>query len=142
MPGTGRGEVLVLDEPLSFWGGVDPADGKIIDQRHPQAGRSIRGKVLVMPSGRGSSSSSSVLAESLRAGTGPAAIVLAEPDGIVALGALVAAELYGRSIPVVVASAGDFAAIESGRQIAVAAENAFAMLTPHPAAAHPGGPEE
>ena len=102
VPGEGRGEALVLDEPLSFWGGVDPASGEIVDRRHPQAGRSVAGKVLVMPSGRGSSSSSSVLAEAIRAGTGPAAIVLLEPDRILALGALVAAELYGSSVPVVV----------------------------------------
>jgi predicted aconitase with swiveling domain len=102
VPGSASGEALVLHEPLSFWGGVDPSDGRIIDQHHPQAGESVRGKVLVMPSGRGSSSSSSVLAETLRAGTGPAAIVLAEPDPIVALGAVVARELYGGSIPVVV----------------------------------------
>lgn len=55
-----------------------------------------------MPSGRGSSSSSSVLAEGIRAGTAPMAIVLLEPDPILALGAIVARELYGRTIPVVV----------------------------------------
>jgi predicted aconitase with swiveling domain len=102
VPGEARAEALVLAEPLSFWGGVDPADGVIIDRHHPQAGESVRGTVLVMPSGRGSSSSSSVFAETIRVGTGPVAIVLAEPDGILALGALVASKLYGRTIPVVV----------------------------------------
>lgn len=100
--GNGRGPVLVLDEPLSFWGGVDPASGDVIDVRHPQRGANVSGRVLVMPSGRGSSSSSSVLAESIRAGTAPAAIVLTEPDPILALGAIVARELYGRAMPVVV----------------------------------------
>jgi len=93
----------VLDEPLSFWGGVDPATGDIIDVHHPQCDANVAGCVLVMPSGRGSSSSSSVLAEAIRAGTAPAAIVLGEPDPILALGAIVARELYGRTIPVVVA---------------------------------------
>ena len=128
MPGTGTGEVLVLDEPLSFWGGVDPSDGRIIDQHHPQVGASIRGKVLVMPSGRGSSSSSSVLAETLRAGTGPAAVVLAEPDPIVALGAVVAAELYGGSIPVVVADRGDYEAITTGRVVRIAPDGRIAPV--------------
>lgn len=100
--GNGRGPVLVLDEPLSFWGGVDPASGDVIDVRHPQRGANVSGRVLVMPSGRGSSSSSSVLAESIRAGTAPATIVLTEPDPILALGAIVARELYGRAMPVVV----------------------------------------
>jgi predicted aconitase with swiveling domain len=102
VPGQARGRALVLDEPLSFWGGVDPATGAIIDRHHPQVGRSVAGTILVMPSGRGSSSSSSVLAEAIRSGTGPAGIVLREPDRIVALGALVAAELYGKVCPVLV----------------------------------------
>jgi len=100
--GTAEGPVLVLDEPLSFWGGVDPATGDVIDVRHPQRGANVAGRILVMPSGRGSSSSSSVLAEAIRAGTAPAAIVLGEADPILALGAIVAHELYGTTIPVVV----------------------------------------
>lgn len=100
--GTGRGAVLVLDEPLSFWGGVDPATGEVIDVRHPQRGANVAGRILVMPSGRGSSSSSSVLAECIRAGTAPTAIVLGGTDPILALGAIVARELYGRTIPVLV----------------------------------------
>ena len=74
VPGTAEGPALVLDEPLSFWGGVDPETGDITDVRHPQHGASVTGRILVMPSGRGSSSSSSVLAESIRAGTAPAGI--------------------------------------------------------------------
>jgi hypothetical protein len=100
--GAAEGEALVLDEPLSFWGGVDPATGTIVDVHHPQRGERVTGRVLVMPSGRGSSSSSSVLAEAVRAGTAPAAIVLLEPDPIIALGAIVARELYGVGLPVVV----------------------------------------
>ena len=101
--GSAEGEPLVLAEPLSFWGGVDPATGDVIDGHHPQAGANVTGRVLVMPGGRGSSSSSSVLAEAIRAGTAPAAIVLLEADPILALGAIVARELYGRTIPIVVA---------------------------------------
>lgn len=98
---TVRAQVLWLDEPLSFWGGVDRQTGEIVDRRHPQAGTTVSGRVLVMPSGRGSSSSSSVLADTLRAGTGPAAIVVKEPDPILSIGALVADELYGIWCPVV-----------------------------------------
>ena len=100
--GTAEGRALVLDEPLSFWGGIDPATGDSVDARHPQYGANVAGRILVMPSGRGSSSSSSVLAEAIRAGTAPAAIVLGEADPILALGAIVARELYGSTIPVVV----------------------------------------
>src|SRR5262245_36935179 len=95
MPGLAAGGTLVLDEPLSFWGGVDATTGAIVDTHHPQLGASIVGRVLVMPNGRGSSSSSSVLAETIRNGVGPAAIVLGTLDPILVLGALVAKELYG-----------------------------------------------
>ena len=53
--GRATGRVLVLDEALSFWGGLDPRTGRIIDRRHPQAGASVTATVLVMPGGRGSS---------------------------------------------------------------------------------------
>lgn len=119
VPGRAEGPSLVLSEPLSFWGGVDAADGTIIDRHHPQEGETVRGKVLVMPSGRGSSSSSSVLAETIRAGTGPVAIVLAEPDGILALGALVASKLYGSTTPVVVVDDAIYRSIASGTEIEV-----------------------
>ena len=105
VPGEATGEILSLVEPLSFWGGIDPASGRVIDVHHPQRGVEVAGKVLVMQSGRGSSSSSTVLAEAIRLGTGPVAIVLAEPDPILALGAIVARELYGKVVPVVVGEA-------------------------------------
>jgi predicted aconitase with swiveling domain len=105
--GTAEGPALVLDEPLSLWGGLDPGTGEIVDVRHPQRGANVAGRVLVMPSGRGSSSSSSVLAEAIRAGTAPAAIILGEADPILALGAIVARELFGTTIPVIVTAGSD-----------------------------------
>lgn len=119
--GTSAGGVLRLDGPLSFWGGVDE-EGRIIDRHHRQCGRSVTGRVLAMRSGRGSSSSSSVLAELLRTGHGPAAIVLAEPDAIVALGAIVASELYDTATPVVVLAAADFDRLTDDAEVAVAAD--------------------
>jgi predicted aconitase with swiveling domain len=100
--GTAEGPALVLDEPLSLWGGLDPGTGEIVEVRHPQRGANVAGRVLVMPSGRGSSSSSSVLAEAIRAGTAPAAIVLGDIDPILPMGSIVARELYGASVPIVV----------------------------------------
>lgn len=119
--GDAEGEVLALEAPLSFWGGVDPETGKIIDRRHPQFGEAVLGRMLVLPHGRGSSSASSVLAECLRLGTGPAAIVLEVSDEILLAGALVAAELYGSVCPIVVAdsidgfSTGQLCRISDGR---------------------------
>jgi predicted aconitase with swiveling domain len=126
--GRASGEVVVLDEPLSFWGGFDSAAGRITDRHHPQIGTSLTRRVLVMPSGRGSSSSSSVLAEAIRAGTAPMAIILREADLIVALGALVAAELYERHVPVVVIAPGDYGALQTGQIIEVMAEGAQARI--------------
>lgn len=100
LPGLAHGPVLKLDIPVSFWGGVDH-HGTIIDVHHPQHGLSLTGKVLVMEAGRGSSSSSSVLAELIRTNLGPVAIVLAEADVIIALGAIVGSELYDKQIPII-----------------------------------------
>lgn len=100
--GSASGPALVLDEPLSLWGGLDALTGIIIDQRHPQLGVCLSGTVVFMQSGRGSSSASSVLAEAVRLGTAPAAFVLRELDEILALGSFVAAEIYGLVTPVVI----------------------------------------
>lgn len=119
VPGEATGPALVLDEPLSLWGGLDPETGDIIDQRHPQCGRNVTGRVLVMPVGKGSSSASSILLEAVRLGTAPAAIVLAEADAILALGAAVARELYGVAPPVVVVDRETFDAIDDGKGLVV-----------------------
>jgi predicted aconitase with swiveling domain len=102
--GDAIGEILVLDRPLSFWGGYNPETGLITDVAHPQLGESLAGRIVGMPHGRGSSSSSAVLAEALRLGTGPAAIILGEADQIVITGVLVARRLYGIECPVLVGS--------------------------------------
>lgn len=117
--GTATGTALVLAEPLSFWGGLDPVSGAIVEATHPQRGEVVTGRILVMPSGRGSSSSATVLAEAIRLDTGPAGIVLGEPDEIVAIGVLVAAELYGAAIPVVMASPDAYARIREGDDISL-----------------------
>jgi len=100
--GEASGSVLALAEPLSLWGGVDESTGRITDTHHPQHGESIVGRVVVMPAGRGSSSTSSVLAELIRNGAAPAAILLGQSDPILALGAMVGEALYGRTTPVAV----------------------------------------
>jgi predicted aconitase with swiveling domain len=118
-PGAASGTALRLDEPLSLWGGLDPASGDIIDPHHPRLGTSLAGRVVVMRAARGSSSSSSVLAEAVRSGHAPAALLLGEPDLILAVGSVVAAELYHRRVPVVVLEPGDLAGIGEGDHVAV-----------------------
>lgn len=99
--GEARGAAAVLEAPLSLWGGFDPASGRIIDVHHPQHGACIAGRIVVMPGGRGSSSSASVLLEAVRLGQHPLALVLGEPDPVLVIGALVAEDLYGIAVPIV-----------------------------------------
>ncbi len=117
--GDAQGAVLKLLEPVSFWGGIGP-EGDIIDVHHPQHGAVVTGRILVMRSGRGSSSGTYVLAELLRLGIAPAGIILTEPDGIIATGALVAAELYESRMPIATVSEADYASIEDGVTASIA----------------------
>ena len=119
VPGEAIGTVFRLDEPLSFWGGLDPTTGTIIDERHPQLGQNLTGLVLAMTYGRGSSSSTGVLAEAIRLGTAPMAIVMTEPDMIVALGAMVANEMYGTTCPVIVVDATVFEILTTGTRVEI-----------------------
>ena len=119
-PGFAEGPCLVLGEPLSWWGGIDPRDGTIIDRHHPQHGWRIAGRVLVLPSGRGSSGGSAVLAESIRLETAPAGLVLRDVDPILTVGVIVGAELYPeqRRCPLVVAGNG-YDRLVSGRHTVI-----------------------
>ncbi len=118
--GSAEGRAVVSGQPLSLWGGLDAETGEIIDRRHELSGRKVTGRVLVFPRGKGSSTASGILLESIRAGTAPAAIVNVAVDPILALGAIVADELYNRSVPIVVLAPEDFDTIRDGDMVAVA----------------------
>ncbi|MDQ3880156.1 MAG: DUF126 domain-containing protein [Chloroflexota bacterium] len=126
-PGSAAGPAMVLGAPLSLWGGIDPATGRIIDVHHPQAGACVAGTILVMPAARGSSSSASVLAEAARAGVAPLGIILGEPDLILAIGAAVAEELYAIRLPIVVAPEA-IAAIRDAATVRLAADGATGVV--------------
>ena len=129
--GECRAETLVLDEPLSFWGGLDPASGRIIDERHPQQGRSVTGRILIMPGTRGSTSSPGALSESLRLGTGPAGILLPAPNVTILVAVTVAEELYKRSIPVLVFDQYEWDKLSSFKEIQITLKgdlNGFPVL--------------
>jgi predicted aconitase with swiveling domain len=121
-PGSSSGELLILDQPISFWGGVDH-HGVIIDVHHPQCGVSVAGKVLVMTSGRGSSSATAVLAELIRAKKAPAAMIFTECDIILVIGALVSAELYQIQMPMVELTEELYAKIPKAGSISVDANS-------------------
>ena len=97
------GPLVYSDQPLSFWGGYDSHSGEVIDRRHPLSGQVLTGKILVFPGSRGSSSGSGVLLEAIRNHTAPAGIITLEADHILCLAALLAQELYARTIPVAAA---------------------------------------
>jgi predicted aconitase with swiveling domain len=118
--GKAAGEALVSSEPLSFWGGYDQRTGEIIDRRHPLSGQLASGRVLVIPYTRGSSTTTAVLLEALRAGTAPSAIVTTGQDTFLALGALVAHELYGHSLPILAVSSDSLSNLRTGQWLEIA----------------------
>jgi len=109
-PGAASGPVLVLDRGLSFWGGVDPKTGEILDVRHPQCGKSIAGTVLSIAEPIGSSSSSAVLLELIAAEVAPAAIVLGRADAILVVGCLAGREMDYVCPPIIIGRLPDWAA--------------------------------
>lgn len=120
----GEGPSLVLTAPISFWGGVAPKSGRIIDVRHPQHGETIAGKVLFLPGTIGSSSASAVLLELVHAGLAPAALVLHEADAILLLGLIVAKEMGWRT-PVAVQLDRRFFPQLDGKTVSVGSDGAI-----------------
>jgi predicted aconitase with swiveling domain len=120
--GTAHGEVLRLDAPISFWGGVDPATSCITLAGHPQVGQAIAGTVLVIPQTIGSSSSSAVLLELISAGKAPVALVLGNRDAILPVGVVVARQMGLPGLPVMLLSQPPF---ETGYTISIAADGSI-----------------
>lgn len=127
--GTAQGDVLALDAPLSFWGAFDPRTGLIIDVHHPQKGRCLSGAILMMRETRGSGTASGGLAEAIRLGTAPAALILVKPDINLTVGAMVAETLYGRSCPILAVGEADYRRLSKQRALAIDAEG---HITPLP----------
>ncbi len=127
--GSVQGRLLYSDTPLSFWGGVHPATGEVIDRHHPLSGQIIAGQVLAIPSGRGSCTGSSVLMETILNGHGPAALVLAQPDEILALGAIVAELVFGHRLPVVSVGAEAFAQLRDAQWVSLQANGQLTVAS-------------
>jgi hypothetical protein len=119
VPGDAEGDALVTSEPLSFWGGFDFRTGDIIDKHHPLAGVRAAGRILAVPFSKGSSTTTAVLLEAVRAGTAPAAMLTTGADAFFALASIVAGVMYGKSFPVVALDSSDFAALQSGVRLIV-----------------------
>ncbi len=128
--GEGRGQLLISHEPLSFWGGYDPGSGEIIDRRHPLSGQLANGRVLALPGSRGSSTTTAVMLESIRARVAPAAIIVSQADDFFALAAIVADELYDRTVPVVQITEEEFSRLESGAWVSVGPDGSIEFEEP------------
>ena len=120
IPGLAAGRALVSSEPLSFWGGYDYHTGEIIDRRHPLSGSIAAGCILCLPFTRGSSTTTAVLLEAVKAGTAPAAILTTGIDVFFALASIVADAMYDRPIPIVALAPADFDQIEMEDWVRVA----------------------
>lgn len=128
--GKAAGEALVTTQSISFWGGIDPLKGLVIDRKNELFGKSIIGKVLVFPFGKGSSTSSAVFLEAVRRKTSPAAIINVETEPLLVVGAILAEKLYGRSIPIVDrVSVDPSKVIRNGDHLEVDAELGIIRLT-------------
>lgn len=114
--GEAEGEALVTQQRISFWGGVDPREGKIIERHHELVGQTIKDKVLVFPSGKGSSGWSGVFVATCALGHSPKAIVNVEVDPIVVSAAITA------NIPMVLISPSDLKRLKTGDHLRVKPE--------------------
>jgi phosphomecalonate degydratase small subunit len=112
--GAAEGVALVSPAPIGFLGGVDPETGLVVEPGHPLEGQCVAGRVLVFPTGKGSTVGSYTLYRMARAGTAPAAILNADSEAIVAVGAIIS------DIPMV--DQLDITLIETGDRVRVDGE--------------------
>jgi uncharacterized protein len=99
--GVATGRAIVSHEPIVWCHGVDPGSGRIVDVRVPIQGQSIKDLIFVYPHGKGSTTSSTWMLETIRRGNGPRAIINRETEMIVAAGAVLGELLYQKQTPVV-----------------------------------------
>lgn len=127
--GEASGDLLLSAQPLSFWGGYDHQTGEIIDRRHPLSGRIASGRVLAVPNTIGSSTTTAVLLEAVRAGTAPAAFLTTSVDSFLALASVVADEMYGRPIPIVALTPEQFAKLAAGTNVQIGADGTIRVTS-------------
>jgi predicted aconitase with swiveling domain len=112
--GRAHGVALVSPEPIGFLGGVDPDTGIVVEPGHPLEGESVAGRVLIFPTGKGSTVGSYTLYRLARNGTGPAAIINAESEPIVAVGAIISDIPMVDQVDITQLSTGDIVVVEDG----------------------------
>jgi predicted aconitase with swiveling domain len=112
--GTGEGEALTTTQPISFYGGVDPNTGEVIEKGHELQGQSVKGKVLVFPNGKGSTVGSYTLYRMKRNGTAPVGMINIECETIVAVGAIISEIPCVDKVDITKIKTGDRVRVEDG----------------------------
>ena len=115
--GNVRAELLYANEPMSFWGTVDPQTGTIRDNRHSLYQKNMAGKVLAFTTPKGSSGTGLIILEQIRTGCAPAAIINLSSDPVVLTGPIIAKRFYNVDIPVVNLSEEDYAKLEGAKEV-------------------------
>ena len=115
--GLAEGEAMVSAEPIGFLGGVDGATGRVTERGHPLEGRCVAGKVLVFPTGKGSTVGSYVLYQLAVNGVAPVAILNAESEPIVAVGAIISDIPMVDQIPIAHIQPGDRIRVTQNRVV-------------------------
>lgn len=115
--GNVRAELLYANEPMSFWGTVDPQTGTIRDNRHSLYMKNMAGKVLAFTTPKGSSGTGLIILEQIRTGCAPAAIINLRSDPVVLTGPIIAKRFYNVDIPVVNLSEEDYAKLEGAKEV-------------------------
>ena len=113
----GEGDALVTSQPISFYGGVDPNTGEVIEKGHELHGKSVKGKVLVFPTGKGSTVGSYTLYRMKKNGVAPAGIINSECETVVAVGAIISEIPCIDRIDISRIKTGDRVRIENGMVI-------------------------
>lgn len=112
--GAAAGELVLSREPFSFFGGFDPATGKVIDPRSDVYGADLRDKIFAYPYGKGSSSTAGVILEALYQGTAPKAIINIDAEKILAVGIIVAETMFQWNLPIICLAEADYNVLKSG----------------------------
>lgn len=124
-----------IEEPISFWGGVDPRDATLSDPRSAQHGVSLKGRVVAIADLRGSSSASSILLELIHNGCAPAALILDKVDAILAVGAIAARAMGWATLPILTLDRAQQALIPPGSWIDIKADGTLIVSEPKHAGA-------
>ena len=105
---------MTTHQPVSFWGGVDPERGIIVDPRHELCGASVARKVLAFPYGKGSAAAPMVILELVRAKKAPAALVQIDVDPLLVSGPVICKHFYDETMPVVTVDLEGFRLLKTG----------------------------